>query len=292
MKKPIVLLILSIQITFSVFGQEKEKFETEFFQLRDNLYMATHSYPNIAILVGEDGLFLVDANQKINISNLYLDIQKKFNNLPIEYVVNTHFHGDHTGGNAFLSEKGAKIIAHKTNKATLLKHGKEGNVNELNKRLPSITFSNEMEFHFGNEDLELIHVEDTHTKGDAIIYFKTSNAIALGDNYFGNAYTFGGNVEGMITAYEKVITMIDDETIIIPGHGVHSSKKELIAYLAMIKDVKAQIDAEKAKGKTLEEIKANTSITKKYDEKYGKLYINGERFRDLIYNGSNSNWRQ
>ena len=283
MKKSIVLLVMSIQISFSVFGQE-EKFETEFFQLRDNLYMATHSFPNIAILVGDKGLFLVDANQEVNIVNLYADIQKKFN-LPIKYIANTHFHGDHTGGNPFLVEKGALVIAHKNTKVSLLE-----NKDVVKNRVPTITFSNEMEFRFGTEYIELIHVEDAHTKGDAIIYLKTSNAIALGDNYFGNAYTFGGNVDGMIQVYEKVIAMIDDKTIIIPGHGVHSSKKELVAYLAMVKDVKAQIDAEKAKGKTLAEVKANTTLTKKYDKKYGQLYINGERFRDLIYNGNNSNW--
>lgn len=283
MKKSITLLFITI-LSCTVFGQEEEKFETEFFQLRDNLYMATHSYPNIAILVGENGLFLVDANQEVNIENLYADIQKKYNNLPIKYIVNTHSHTDHTGGNAFLAEKGAMVIAHKNVKVALLK-----NEDVVKNKLPTITFLNEMEFHFGNEDIELIHVPNAHTDGDAIIYFKRNNAIALGDNYFGNAYTFGSNFEGMIEVYEKVITMIDDETIIIPGHGVHSSKKELKTYLVMIKDVKAQIDTEKAKGKTLEEVKTNTSITEKYDEKYGKLFINGERFRELIYNDSNSN---
>lgn len=283
MRKSITLLFITI-LSCTVFAQEEEKFETEFFQLRENLFMATHSYPNIAILLGENELFLVDANQKVNIANLYIDIQKKFNKLPIKYIVNTHSHSDHTGGNAFLAEKGALVIAHKNVKTTILK-----NEDVVKNTLPTIAFSTEMEFRFGNEDIELIHVPNAHTDGDTIIYFKTNNVIALGDNYFGNAYTFGSNFEGMISAYEKVIAMIDDETIIIPGHGVHSSKKELKAYLVMIKDVKTRIDAEKAKGKTLEEVQSNTSITEKYDEKYGKLFINGERFRALIYNDSTSN---
>ncbi len=86
------------------------------------------------------------------------------------------------------------------------------------------------------------------------------------------------------------IYMIDDDTVVVPGHGVYSSKRELVAYLAMIKDVQAKVDLAIRNGATLEEVKADTTLTAAYDAKYGNLYINGERFRDLIYNGSNSAW--
>lgn len=300
MKKITLLLLIIVQIPFTVFGQEEAIKEPEFFQLRDNLYMMTYSYPNIAILLGDKEIFLVDANLKSNIEAVVEAINQRFPDHFIKYLVNTHFHGDHSGGNAFLIKKGTIGIVHENTRSIfdevyyVDENGKQvegstkGKATRSYKKdeLPIITYSEKMNLYFGDENIELIHVPNAHTKGDTLVYFRNNNAIALGDNYFGNAYTFGGSVDGMIKAYEEVLSIIDDQTIIIPGHGVHSTKKELTDYLAMVKDVQTQIDKQKKNGKTLEEVKTDKSITEKYDEKYGQLYINGERFRALIYNGS------
>ena len=297
MKKIILLLLIISQIPLAVFGQEEAIKEPEFFQLRDNLYMMTYSFPNVAILLGDKEIFLVDANLKENIEVVVNAINERFVDHSIKYLVNTHSHRDHAGGNAFLIKNGTIGIVHENTRSTFdevyyvdengkqVKDSAKGKATGDYKKdeLPIMTYSQRMNLYFADENIELIHVPDAHTKGDTIVYFKKNNAIALGDNYFGNAYTFGGNIDGMIKVYEKVLSIIDDKTIIIPGHGVHSNKKELSAYLAMIKDVKAVIEKKKKNGKTLEEVKADKSITAKYDEKYGQLYFDGERFRDLIY---------
>ena len=105
----------------------------------------------------------------------------------------------------------------------------------------------------------------------------------MGDNYFGNAYTYAGSFEGMIRTHEKTLSIINENTIIVPGHGMKSSKKELALYLEMLRDVRDKIRRKIKEGKTIEEVKADTSITEKYDEKYGQLFMKGETFRERIY---------
>lgn len=297
MIKKILLLFMIFQIPLTVFGQQEANKGPEFFQLRDNLYMVAYSNPNMAILLGDKEIFLVDTNFKKDIDVVMDAINKRFPNHSIKYLVNTHHHIDHTGGNPLLIKNGTIGIVHENARSIMdevyfvdekgekAEDSTQGEPRRDHKKdeLPVITFSQRMNLFFGDENIELFHVPNAHTKGDTIVYFRNNNVIALGDNYYGNAYTFGENIEGMIKSYKKVLSIIDDQTIIIPGHGVHSTKKELTDYLAMIKDVQTQIEKQKKNGKTLKEVTADTSITAKYDDKYGQLYINSERFRYLIY---------
>ena len=302
--KKILLLLIIIQIPLTVFGQEQANKEPEFFQLRDNLYMIAYSNPNMAILLDDKEIFLVDTNFKKDIEVVMNAINKRFPSHSIKYLVNTHHHVDHTGGNALLIKNGTVGIVHENARSIMdevyfvdekgekVEDSTQGEPTQDHKKdeLPVITFSQRMNLFFGDENIELFHVPSAHTKGDTIVYFRNNNVIALGDNYYGNAYTFGENIEGMIKAYEKVLSIIDDQTIIIPGHGVHTTKKELSSYLAMIRDVQTQIEKQKKNGKTIEEVQADKSITAQYDEKYGQLYINSKQFRYLIYKySSNSN---
>lgn len=281
----------------NVYATSEQK-KVEFHQLTDDLYMVVYDWPSRIILsVGKEGGLLVDANVKLNFPIVYSAIAKKFDNIPIKYVISTHSHKDHTGGNPFLINKGAISIAHENTKSVmheLYYTDEEGNeIDDPAKgkpirdyqtnELPQITFSERMNIDFNGDSIELIHRPNAHTDGDLIVYFKKNNVIALGDNYFGNAYTFGQNFDGMINVYQTTVEMIDDKTIIVPGHGVQSNKKELSQYLAMIKDVKSIILQKISAGKTLEQVASDSSITKRYDEKYGQLLITGEEFRKRLY---------
>lgn len=285
----------------SAIAQQTEKVSPEYYKLRDSFYMVTIGFTNIGVLVGEKELLFVDASTRELMASYRDSLLTKFGNKPVKYILNTHSHWDHTGGNPAFMKTGTVCISHEKAKEKMIEtyyvdaegrsvkdpaKGKAKRDFEENE-LPTITFTDTMLIDFGSEDILLFHVEEAHTVGDAIIYFKKNNVIAMGDNYFGNAYTFGKNIEGMIKVHEQVLNFIDDKTVILPGHGIPSDKTELQLYLTMLKDVKSKIEIAKKNGKTLEEVKADKSITDQYDEKYGKLYFDGERFRALIYNGGN-----
>ncbi len=295
-----LVCILFLTLSNFCIAQKDKTIATNYFPIRDSLYMVTIGFTNIGILVGEKELILVDASKKSFMDSARDSLLLRFGNKPVKYILNTHSHGDHTGGNPKFMKEGTICIAHINAKKEMHQiyyvdeNGKQ--VDSIigkpfreyeEHELPQITFNDKMELSVFNEDVELMHVADAHTRGDVIIFFKRSNVIALGDNYFGDAYTFGNNIEGMIKVYKFVLTIIDDNTIILPGHGKLSNKQELQQYLNMITHVKSKIDLLKSQGKKLEDIKADKSITEMYDAKYGKLYINGEQFRELLYNGGN-----
>ena len=291
-----VLLLVSLLAT-PIFTEADEK-TVEFQQLRDNIYMVVCDWPSrITLSVGKDGILIVDANLKDNMPLVYQAINEKFNNMPIKYVISTHSHGDHTGGMPFLIGQGAISIAHENTRQAMYEEyyidtdgqqesdasqGKPTHDFE-SKELPRLTYETQMNLYFNDETIVVFHMPDAHTRGDSLVFFKKNNVLALGDNYFGNAYTFGENIEGMIAVYEKTLGMINDETIIVPGHGIASNKRELSRYFAMIKTVKSIIQRNIKQGKTLSQVVADTSITAKFDSYYGTLHMNGEEFRKMMY---------
>ena len=294
-QKKITTLLISLLLGFLSIAQEKK---VEIHELRVNMYMVVYDWPSrITLSVAEDGILMVDSGLKDNISIIYDAIAKKFNNKPIKYVISTHSHGDHTGGIPFLLEKGTLNIAHDYVKEVMnqlyyvdeIGNETRDTINGKPKRdfqsheLPQITISDRMTLEFNKEAIELIHVPDAHSKGDLLVWFKDKNVIAMGDNYFGDAYTYSQSFEGMIKAHEITLQLINEETIIVPGHGVKSSKKELALYLKMLKDVSNIIKTKIKQGKTLDEVTNDSSITEKYDEKYGQLFMSGKLFREQIY---------
>ncbi len=270
----------------------------QFTPLRGDLTLITHSYPNMVVLAGDDGLLMVDAGLKANADALMAAIEARFPGKPVRHLINTHVHGDHTGGNAALIARGAEVLVHENTRKAMDEVyylDAEGNeVDEASKGtatrdfelqdMPAYSYPERVNVHFAGERIEVFHPGNAHTPGDSLVYFHAHNAIALGDNYFGNAYTFGGNIEGMIGVYRQVLERIDDDTLILPGHGVVASKKDLSDYLDMLLTVKARVDAARAAGRSADEVAADASITAEYEEKYGGLYIAGDRFRRLVYN--------
>ena len=236
---------------------------------------------NIGVSVGEDGVFVID-DQFAQLTSKILDAIKKLSDKPIQYVVNTHYHGDHTGGNANMEKAGAKIIAHDN----VYKRLSEGNATD---GLPVITFNDKLSVHMNGERVLVFHTDNAHTDGDAMLYFTESNVLHTGDNYFHKRYPYidvnsGGSIDGYINAVKRALMVIDENTKIIPGHGDLSNKAEYAAFLEMLIKLRANVQTEIDKGKSETDIVNNTAITKHYDDlNYSWNFINSEKIRTAIY---------
>lgn len=290
MKQQLVFLvfIFSIHLTFA---QDFDKVEITSEKVADNIYMLTGAGGNIAVSAGSDGVFMIDG-QFAPLSEKITTAIKAISNQPIRYLFNTHWHGDHTGGNENFSKKGATIVAHKnvrnrmSTEQTIQAFGRKVPASP-EAALPAITFDDDISFHLNGEQVYAFHVHNAHTDGDAIVYFITSNVIHLGDTYFNGNYPFydvssGGSIDGMIKSANKVLFLIDEDTKVIPGHGKLSNKKELIAYRDVLMKVRDIVKKAIADGMTIEEIKA-ANLTKAFDEEWGQGFIKPAKIIDIIW---------
>ncbi len=256
-------------------------------KLADHVYMLEGAGGNIGVSVGEDGVFVID-DQFAPLSNKILTAIKALSDKPLRFVVNTHWHGDHTGGNANMANEGATIIAHDNVRTRLLQPRRDGS-NNPKEALPVITFNDKLNININGEQVAIFHVDNAHTDGDALLYFSDSNVLHTGDTYFSGKYPFidlnsGGTVNGYIEAAKRGLMVIDDNTKIIPGHGGVSDKAEYKSYLKMLETLKANISKAIKDGKTEEEVKNDSSLTKAYDDlDYGTGYIKSEVIRVTFY---------
>jgi len=279
----IVILTSLLSFTQSRFDNVEIKAE----QLSENIYVLFGAGGNIGLSVGEDGIFIID-DQFAPLSNKILSKIKTLSDKPLKFLVNTHWHGDHTGGNKNIAKAGATIIAHDNVKARLLKPRRDGSLNPK-EALPIITFNDKLSITINNEPIAVFHVANAHTDGDALLYFTESNVLHTGDTYFKGRYPYidlnsGGSVNGYIEATKRGLMVIDEDTKIIPGHGTVSNKEEYQGFLKMLETIKARVNKAIEEDKTEEDVKTDTSITKEYDDLgYGTGFINSERIRLTFY---------
>lgn len=283
----IIQLSLLFFITLTVHSQKKEvKIITT--KLSEQVYMLKGQGGNIGLFVGEDAVFMID-DQFAPLTPKILKAIKEITSKPVTYLLNTHWHGDHTGGNLNMEKEGALIFAHKNVRKRMSKDQvlrgkmKKGSPKEA---LPVITFTDDMMMHINNDDIFISHIHEAHTDGDALVYFTKNNVLHTGDAYFQGKFPYidissGGSIDGYIEGIKKMILLVNDETKILPGHGNVSNKKELIIFKAMLVDLKSRIQKEIDNGKTLEEVKINKEITKNYTSYNG--WINEEKIRTAIY---------
>lgn len=282
-----LLSIISLFFVTSVFAQRFDDVKIETIKLSDHVYMLIGAGGNIGVSVGEDGVFVID-DQFAPLSEKILTAIKTLSDKPLNFLVNTHWHGDHTGGNVNMAKAGATIIAHDNVKARLLQPKRDGS-NNPKEALPVITFNDKLSITINNEPIAVFHVANAHTDGDALLYFTESNVLHTGDTYFKGRYPFidlnsGGSVNGYIEAARRGLIVIDDDTKIIPGHGSQSNKEEYKLFLKMLETLKANVSKAIAEGKTEDEVKVDTSLTKQYDDLgYGAGFINSERIRLTFY---------
>jgi len=260
-------------------------------QITDRIYMLEGMGGNIGLTVSDDGVFMID-DQFAPLSNKILAAVKTISDKPLSYLVNTHWHGDHSGGNANMARHGAIITAHDN----VYKRLSETQYNQLFKQenpaapasaRPKITYSDTMSFYINDERVDLVYIKNAHTDGDSVVHFTGSNVIHAGDLFFSGYYPFidtssGGSLEGYIAGMKKVMALCDDKTKIIPGHGPASGKADLKADLEVLELARDRIAQLVADGKTLEQVLAAKPMAD-YDKQYGGFFINPETFLTILY---------
>ena len=261
-------------------------------KVNENLFLLYGLGGNIAVSTGDDGVLIVDSQIPIIFPKIMKAI-KKLSDDKIIYTINTHWHWDHSDGNLVLDSDVTKIISHSNARKNMQKGGLINmGTTILNQEpypksaLPVITHENGMSLYFNDEKIDLLHFGPAHTTGDTVIYFTNQNAIHLGDVFFSNSYPFidvdnGGSLSGMINYLEKIILVIDKDTIVMPGHGEISSISDIKETIEMLKTVKNRILMSIKNNQSLEQI-ISSNITKDFDKKYNTLLLR-DTFIDRAY---------
>ena|SRR5215207_877621 len=292
-----ILLLCMLFLLDNVPSSQAQKFkdvEIIVNQLDNNgTYMLVGKGGNIGLSVGDNGVLLIDSQFKQLTDKILSAINNRITDKPVKFLIDTHWHQDHTGGNENFVKNGAIIIAHENVRERL---NTEQFVDFLNKTfeasplnaLPTITYNDSITFYFNEDKIDVYHLPHAHTDGDSIIYFNKRNIIHTGDIYVNGRYPFidhssGGSIDGIITGIEKIISIIDNETKVIPGHGLLSNLGELQDYLIMLKDIRQQVLTMVNNGATLNEI-IKSDITSKYDNLYSDSFINSGDFLGFVYN--------
>lgn len=285
MKKITCIALLGLSTLVSAQGRF-DKVEINVEPVSENIYMLTGPGGNIGISVGDEGVFMID-DQFAPLSEKIQTAIKKVTNKPVKFLVNTHFHGDHAGGNAKFEASGAMIVAHDNVRKRLSE-----NENTANAGLPVITFSDDATFYMNGNDIFITHVHNAHTDGDALVYFVQSNVLHTGDTYFHGRFRFpyidlnsGGSLAGDIEAAKKGLYLINDDTKIIPGHGPIATKADYQKYYDMLIAIHKNVSQAIKEGKTEDEVVAMESLTSTYysDEETAKDFISGEKMRRAAY---------
>ncbi len=293
-KSLIALFVSSLLLATAAGAQQNfDKVEIKAIKLNDSTYMLVGAGGNIGLSVGADAVFVVD-DQYAPLTPKIEAAIKALTPKAINFVINTHWHGDHTGGNANLGKAGVVIFAHdnvrkRLNSDQFIAFSKANVPAAPKEALPVVTFAQEISFHLNGEDIVAMHVPPAHTDGDSVIWFQKGNIIHMGDCYFNGLYPFidsssGGSPQGVIDAVDRALQIANDETKIIPGHGPLSNKAELKAFRDMLSTVVGRITKMKKAGKKLEQVVA-AKPTAEFDEKWGKGFLSPAKFVELTYNG-------
>jgi len=272
---PPLTLAFALVASIGLAQQDFSKVEIKVIPVSKNIYMLEGSGGNIGVSVGDDGILIVD-DQFAPLAPKIEAAVKGLNPGKLKFVLNTHHHGDHTGGNAAFGEKDAVIIAQSNVRVRLVKDPK------LTKEAyPVITFDQSASTHFNGEEIKLIHYGPGHTDGDSIIYFTGANVVHMGDQFVNGSFPFidfssGGDVDGYIKTVATVLEKIPPDAKVIPGHGKLGTVDDLKTFHTMLTETTEFVKKQISEGKTLAEIKTN-GLPEKY-----KTYGNPNRWIDAI----------
>jgi cyclase len=246
---------------------------------------------NVGVSAGEDGIFIIDDNLEPLTPQL-IDAVGRIATGPIRFVINTHWHFDHVGGNKVLGEAGALIVAHDNVRVRMsAPQFIEALGNKVPaspaEALPVITFDQAMTLHLNGDTVQVFHVANAHTDGDAIVHFKDADVVHMGDTFFNGNYPFidtstGGSLDGMIASAERVLALADGNTVIIPGHGPVTDRSGLASYRELLVTVRDRVAGLIREGRSRDEVLAAKPLAD-LDAIYGKGFMGPERFLAIVY---------
>jgi glyoxylase-like metal-dependent hydrolase (beta-lactamase superfamily II) len=293
------LLALSILLAAASAAPAQQgpgKFEIKSTRLAGNLYLLQGGGGNVAASVGADGVLLVDAEVTALADELHAAVKRLAPpDKPVRFVINTHYHGDHTGGNLLFAQGGAVIVAQEALRARLAggteDKGSGGQAKAADPlALPSLTFDHALTVYLNGEEIRAVHYPNAHTDGDSIIFFRKANVVHMGDIYVRYGFPYidvnaGGSVQGMIGACEEVMRTSPADVRIIPGHGDLAGIGELREYLKMLEDTTAAVANALKAGKTLEQMK-HERLLGAWSERYAppKAFVDTDGFTEALFN--------
>jgi glyoxylase-like metal-dependent hydrolase (beta-lactamase superfamily II) len=273
--------------------QDFSKVQMKVSKVAGNVYMLEGAGGNIGASVGEDGIVIVD-DQYAPLADKIQAALKGITDKPVRFIINTHYHGDHTGGNAYF-QKQAPIIAHDNVRKRLETGGAAGNGGSVHMdvkpaskdALPIITFDHDVTVHLNGEDIRALYFPAGHTDGDSVIFFPKSNVVHMGDDFVTYGFPFidvdsGGSINGMIDGVEKVIAQVPPDVKIIPGHGPVSSLDDVRAYLKMLNDTRDAVQSALHRGKSLDQMKEMKLLDPW--KKFSGDFISEDAFLETLYN--------
>ena len=257
-------------------------------KLSESIYMLEGSGGNIGVCIGEDGTFIID-DQFAPLTEKITAAIGKITPKPVQFLINTHWHFDHTDGNENFGSAGAIIVSHQNSRKRMARDEVVALVGTEQKAysrdgLPKITFKESMSFHYNGETINIFHIGPAHTDGDAIVHFVESNVLHMGDVFVRYVFPFidepnGGNINGMIKTLDKAAELANNQTQIIPGHGQVSNKKDLLDYRKMLVTIRDRIKIQVEKDKTLKQIIASNP-TQGYE---GSDFVAKDDFVKIVY---------
>lgn len=298
--RPFAVMLLVLPLVVQAQARRMEG-PIETVAVRDNLSMLVmEPAGNVLVSVGADGVALID-DQFAPQTTRILDAVKVLSDQPLRYVFNTHWHGDHSGGNGNLADRGAVIIAHDNVRKRLTEEQfhlaiKARSAPRSPEHLPVITFNNRMTFYLNNDVIDVIHVPHAHTDGDALFYFRNADVLHTGDAFINRGYPLidvasGGTIAGQIDATQAMIDLAGPDTIVVSGHGPLADRQRLIAMRDMLITARAEVRELIDQGKTLEEI-INAAPLQKLDAEWGIGFVKAPMFITIIYQSETGDWEK
>jgi len=288
-KKFLLLLVLFVFAAAAQAQTDFTKVQMKATKVAGNVYMLEGAGGNIGVSVGDDGLLIVD-DQFAPLADKIRAALKGLADKKLKFILNTHWHGDHTGGNVVFGPE-ATIIAHDNVRKRLATEQKSTVFNTTTpaspkEALPVITFDQSLSVHFNGEDIRAIHFPHGHTDGDSVIFFSASNVVHLGDDFFAGRFPFvdlesGGSVEGLIKNIGELVNKIPADARLIPGHGPISTLDDLKSYHRMLQQTTEIVRGKIAAGKTLDQIKSE-GLPDEW-KPWGTGFIKTDRWVETIY---------
>lgn len=291
MNKFLLVVVCCTLCSSFLFSQKYDNVTIKTDDLGNGIYMLTGAGGNIGVSAGEDGVFIID-DQYAPLHEKIINAIHKISSKPIRFVINTHWHFDHTGGNELMGKKGSVIIAH-DNVRRMMSASQAISFFQMSfpaspkEALPIVTFNDSLTLHFNGDIVKALHVANAHTDGDAIVYFEKANIMHMGDIFFKGQYPFidpehGGSIVGVINAINIALKIINKDTKIIPGHGSLATIKDLIDYRDILQIIEKRLRKLINEGFSLEEIIKRNPLADLNDV-WGQGFMKPELFTKIIF---------